>query len=224
MGYTSQMSILYEMLCGSGAILIILGVIIILLTPSEAPISVFMILAGIIIIFVGRRKAYSWREGVIGERVISRILSFLQNDPNDEYLIYNDVKFPNYRGNIDHIVIGRNKIFVIETKNYTGEYIVRGDKWYQIRNGEEREIYRNPGNQIKHAIVKFKEFLEEKGIGKRIWIEAIVVMVNGNAKVEKEPDGYTVLEPSELVKYIKEKRGTIDAKTLETITQIISEL
>lgn len=221
MGYTQHMSILYEIMYGLGGILIMLGVVIVLLTPSEAHISISMIISGIIIILVARKEGYSWKKGVEGEKVISKILSFL---PDDEYKRYDDLKFSNYGGNIDHLVIGKNNIFVIETKNYTGQYIIEGETWYKKTKNGNKIISHNPGKQIKTSVLKFKEFLRSKGIRKRIWIEAIVVMVNKNAKIHKEPKGYVVLMPVELVNYIKTRKGSIDTKTLKDIDKIISKL
>ncbi|HIH62073.1 MAG TPA: NERD domain-containing protein [Methanobacteriales archaeon] len=111
------------------------------------------------------------------------------------YVIFNDVKLPTCRGNISHIVIGEDKI-VIETKNYSGHYIIDGGTWYKVKGDEEIELYKDPGRQVKYNILRLKEFLRENGIRKRIWMEAIIVMINNNATIHKQPPDYTVLGAS----------------------------
>ena len=39
---------------------------------------------------------------------------------SDKYHIFNDVKFPGRKANIDHIVVGPSGIFVLDTKNWRG--------------------------------------------------------------------------------------------------------
>ena len=55
--------------------------------------------------------------GLQGEQIT---IETLQNLP-DSYLLINDVKLPSGYGNIDHVVLGSNGIFIIETKNFEGE-------------------------------------------------------------------------------------------------------
>jgi len=66
------------------------------------------------------------RKGIQGEERVTWELSHL----GDEFLLLNDVMLPGGSGNIDHIVIGRTGVFVIETKNYSGKYVCYGDRWF----------------------------------------------------------------------------------------------
>src|SRR5690606_16421614 len=61
-------------------------------------------------------------KGMAGEKQVARILNTL--DPN-EYILMNDLYLPKEDGKttqIDHILIGPQGIFVIETKNYKGGF------------------------------------------------------------------------------------------------------
>ena len=62
----------------------------------------------------------------------SIVAGYLNQLPKN-YLIFSDVKFPGIGDKINHIVMGPKGIFVIETKNFNGFYIVRGENWYYKR-------------------------------------------------------------------------------------------
>ena len=69
-------------------------------------------------------KSYlNYDQGLRGEQIT---IEALQDLP-DSYSLINDVKLPDGYGNIDHIVLGRNGIFIIETKNFEGEIRCEGD-------------------------------------------------------------------------------------------------
>lgn len=58
-------------------------------------------------------------KGIFGEKFIARYLSKL---PEEDYIVMNDIILPTVSGTtqIDHVVVSRFGIFVIETKNYKG--------------------------------------------------------------------------------------------------------
>lgn len=82
-------------------------------------------------------KYRGFRKGFEGENLVTDCLKNL----DDSYYIINDIRLRH--GNIDHIVLGPNGIFVIETKNYDGEITCNGDIWikkilYKKRMGGTR--------------------------------------------------------------------------------------
>lgn len=76
------------------------------------------------------RAERNWRSGAEGEVFISRLLSSLP----DEFVVINDI--PKRFGNIDHVVIGRTGVYLLNTKNWrgtvsadaTGEILLNGRK------------------------------------------------------------------------------------------------
>lgn len=72
-------------------------------------------------------KAEIINAGTAGERKVSHYLSFL--NPN-KYKVYNNItaKANGRSQQVDHLVIGPNGIFHIETKNYSGRYMLIGMK------------------------------------------------------------------------------------------------
>jgi hypothetical protein len=75
------------------------------------------------VIFYRRYSGY--RRGYEGERTVTKILT---STLGDEYSLINDVTVPDGYGNIDHIVLGPNGVFVIETKNFAGRIACNGDE------------------------------------------------------------------------------------------------
>ncbi len=75
----------------------------------------FLILLFIFIVIFKSR----WFKGVFGEFLVNRLLSRL---PNSHYTLIKDITLPTEDGTtqIDHVVVSRFGIFVIETKNMKG--------------------------------------------------------------------------------------------------------
>lgn len=73
------------------------------------------------------------KKGKLGEKHIQKILSEL---PENDYTIFNDVVLKTAQGTtqIDHIVVSKYGVFVIETKNYRGDIFGNDDRqeWKQI--------------------------------------------------------------------------------------------
>lgn len=82
-------------------------------------------------------------KGEYGEHAVTTELEKLP----EEYHIFNDVYLENngYSSQIDHVVISRYGVFVIETKNYSGDVYgsENAENWTQYLNGEGYE-FRNP--------------------------------------------------------------------------------
>ena len=112
----------------------------------------------IILIFLLRR--YEIRiKGYLGEWYVSKKLNKLNKR---KYKVINNLLLKTIKGStqIDHIVISRYGIFVIETKNYKG--IIKGneydDNWYQILFNN-KETLRNPIKQNNGHIKVIKDII-----------------------------------------------------------------
>ncbi len=88
-----------------------------------------------VLYFYGENRGENWNKGIKGESIVRRYLNQLPED----YFIFNDVKFPGSYGNIDHVVIGSNGIFIIETKNFKGFFLVKDKEWY-YKSGKYNKI------------------------------------------------------------------------------------
>lgn len=121
---------------------------------SQPPIYWIIIILGILVgIF------YKKFRGFMGEFWVKRELQKL---PKDSYIVLNDImlKSKNKTSQMDHIVISKYGIFVIEMKNYFG--LVTGneynDKWIQ-HMGKKKFYFKNPIHQNYGHIQSLKEVL-----------------------------------------------------------------
>ena len=141
--------------------------------------DVFLLLGILILLFVaavfrfGRKKRrtpmpkqWHWattdnaEKGIAGEKAVSEILSRL---PQYEYRVFNNVLLNNPLGGttqIDHIVVSRFGVFVIETKNFGGKVYgrERARFWKEYFRGKEYKFY-NPIRQNNTHIAVLRKNL-----------------------------------------------------------------
>ncbi len=167
----------------------------------------------------------NYSKGLQGEQVI---IEALQTLPDSYYLI-NDVNLPKGYGNIDHVVLGTNGIFIIETKNFEGEIRCEGDNWYQYKDTweipEEHEI-KSPSKQVKGNALKLKQYIESKKIfskSLRLWVEGMVVFSHDNVILHCNNPTVPVFKINQLCNYIlnKESRIKLSSQELEKVAKIL---
>jgi len=179
----------------------------------------YYVILGMLIILIAEVAMYSifpkrisnykrYYHGAKGERHIKSYLGKLE----DSHIVVNDIKFPWSKGNIDHIVIGRNGIFLIETKSHEGTIICNGDDWEKKKKTKGGGAYLNvigsPSRQVRGYTYELKAFFREyfPKLSNR-WINAIVIFENEKAKLEKknEPKECKVFDkPEELINFIRD--------------------
>lgn len=84
------------------------------------------------------------KSGLEGERITDKRLRMLPK----EYLIYSDIHFNGSQ--IDHLILGRSALYVVETKHVRGRLQGRGseESWLlSKREGHQRHLY-NPMKQV----------------------------------------------------------------------------
>ncbi|MFD1947808.1 nuclease-related domain-containing protein [Nocardioides aestuarii] len=81
------------------------------------------------------KRAKAWEAGAVGEQATGEVLSRL--DPAI-WTVWHDVRWPGRkRANIDHVVVGPPGVFVIDSKNWSGQLTVADGVLKQ--NGHPRE-------------------------------------------------------------------------------------
>jgi len=147
-------------------------------------------------------KGGTWSVGAEGEETVARHLSLL----GDSYRVIHDVVLPNMRGNIDHIVLGPNGVFVIETKNNNGFISCNGDLWTQRKVGQLGTPYLGnigcPSKQAKRYAVFLKDFIRNK-LSMNVYVNCVVVFTNKEAMLRIYNPTVFVLKPNELCEFIK---------------------
>jgi len=161
----------------------------------------------------------TWGSGAEGEEKVAGYLNLL----DDKYSVIHDVVLPGRIGNIDHIVLGSNGIFVIETKNHKGYITCNGDWWKQRKIGRRGTPYLgnigNPSKQVKRNAVLLNRFIQNH-FRINLYVNGIVVFTNEAARLKIISPTVAVLRPQELCDFIQYYRSKtfvdIKLKELET--------
>ena len=152
----------------------------------------------LIILCVLLKIYYPKFRGFMGEFWVKLELSKL---PKEQYIVLNDIMIKDERGThqIDHLVISKYGIFVIEMKNYYG--LIKGneyqDKWVQYL-GKNKYYFKNPIHQ-NYGHVKVLEKILNLNINKFI----PVVCFSNQAKLNITNKSI-VVQLDKLLKIIKQ--------------------
>lgn len=187
-----------------------IGIIIFVIFYNFANIiaSAIILILGLIVLFSNTtydKQFANCYKGIGGEQTVIDALSSLDNN----YYLINDIILPERNGNIDHLVLGPNGIFVIETKNYEGNIICYGDDWYRRYlgyNASKDYPMESPSRQVKRNAVNLKQFLLNKNDEeyiRRTWVNGIVVFTNPYVNLELNDPSVAILRPEELCDHIK---------------------
>lgn len=189
--------------------------------------SVFMIVTLAILLALGYISymiylIFFYSKGKAGEKAVARRLKQL---PEEEYKVINDLMLPTTYGTtqIDHVVISRFGVFVIETKNYRGFIHGRenAEKWTQNIWGNKYSML-NPIRQNNTHVKTLEYHLKQLNID--CHIHSIVafsnrckvsVNITGNCKIvyydellpmiKRYQDSYITHDNIErIIKYLEE--------------------
>ena len=180
--------------------------------------QMIIILIGLIILallILKRRKRYIIENE--GEREVAEVLKKIKG-----YKLLNDILIKNQdkTTQIDHVLIGKKGIFVIETKDFSG--IIKGEEyskvWTQIIKGYSNEFY-NPIRQ-NYGHIKALENLTKK---RNIFISTIVF--TNKSKLEEVNTDTAVIQLKDLKKFIKKYPSNINInkEEIECIYNLIKK-
>ena len=126
------------------------------LSTSSAGI-LFVLLAVTLALFIGwsARRLRSFLKGAEGEETVARILSFLPSN----HTVFNDLQLDPGGPAFDHIVVAPAGIFVIETKNWSGEITFQNGQ--VLSNGHAPS--RPPLKQVKEEAAALLDHLAATG-------------------------------------------------------------
>jgi len=181
-------------------------------------------LALILLLFVLFALFWAYRRspnviGVRGERRVNSMLG--RRLPSGEYKVIHDVTLHTSRGptQIDHIVVSRFGVFVVETKNYTGWIFgnAKSKQWTQTIY-RKKSRFQNPLRQNFKHTKAVESFLS---LSPR-YVHSVVVFA-GDAKFKTDlPDNVTHLW--ELCPYILAYRELLlDTSRVRTIAMMLSD-
>jgi hypothetical protein len=179
---------------------------------------VFLI-APLVAFYFYLRKYHIYNGGWQGEKQVAKLLS---NTLSDDYYLLNDL-YPRYGGgDIDHIVLGPNGVFVLETKNWSGSISCNGDEW---QRAGKRNFSGSPSRQVKRNAAKIKQLIDSSPnlsqLG--IWVEGIVVFTNKHSTLHVNNSTVPILKLTQLPSHLIAHRNSriISTEQLEAIGQQI---
>ncbi|ERJ12862.1 nuclease-related domain-containing protein [Haloplasma contractile] len=172
---------------------------------------------------VHKKEAKKYHIGYMGEKHVSKLLKRLPRS----YNVINDLDLliNTERCQMDHLVIGPSGIYVIETKNYTGQ--LKGNDYDEVisQTFESSKIHykKNPTHQIDRQMDLFKQLLYEHGY--TIDVRGILFFANKHVKVEIDSDIAAIFtidqNCQELSDYIKTNDSTNKPLTRDIQRELI---
>jgi hypothetical protein len=140
------------------------------------------------------RKYRIYDGGWEGEKQVIKLLS---NKLNDDYILLNDLYLQGGGGDIDHVVLGPNGIFVLETKNWSGSITCNGDLW---QRAGKKNFKGSPSRQVKRNASTIKRIIDSSPafgpLG--IDVEGIVVFTNTRATLQLNNPTVAILKLPQL--------------------------
>jgi hypothetical protein len=159
-------------------------------------------------------------KGFIGEKKFDKLIE-KENFFND-WLIVNDLLME-HKSNffqIDSVLISQETIYLIDVKNFEGDFYLNGDLWYMISNHE----IKNPLEQLKRSESLFRRFIQNFGFNYSI--KAYLVFINPEFYLYQAPLNQSMIFPTQLNRFIKNlnnKRGKISDRHKKLADFLVSK-
>ena len=165
------------------------------------------------------RKYRIYSGGWQGEKQVSKLLS---RTLSDDYYLINDLYFHDGGGDIDHMVLGPNGVFVLETKNWSGRIICSGDDWQ--RPGKRK--VGSPSRQAKRNALRGKRIIDSSQALRSLdlWVKGIVVFANSHCQLQINNPTVPILKLQQLPNYIIAHKTVSPALTRQQLEQFSKEI
>jgi hypothetical protein len=149
-----------------------------------------------------------------GAKAEQAVAEALQELP-DDYHVFHDLEFPGF--NIDHVVLGPNGIFLVETKSQKGNITQEND--VLLRNG--RKFFKNYLNQCWSQTYSLRDHLgADKLQGQAI--KPLLCFARGFVEIRGPVRGVAVLNVSYLRPYILSQRGSVPDQTIKQCITVLA--
>lgn len=121
----------------------------------------------------------------------------------DLLLISNKTEFQ-----VDSLLVRKNKIYLLEIKNFEGDFYIQQDKWYVASNGKE---IRNPLLQLKRSEFLLQHLLQQWGYN--VSIEPYIIFINPEFTLYQAPLHQPFIFRSQLNRFFKKLQASDLATT-----------
>ena len=144
-----------------------------------------------------------------GARAEQAVAAALQTLP-DDYYVFHDLEFPGF--NIDHVVLGPNGIFLVETKSQKGN--ITQEHGALLRNG--RKFFKDFLKQCWRQSHSLRDHLGADNLG-GVSITPILCFSRGFVEIRGPVRGVAVLNIGYLRPFILSQRGSISAQSINNV-------
>ncbi|NCC04631.1 MAG: NERD domain-containing protein [Proteobacteria bacterium] len=149
-----------------------------------------------------------------GAKAEQAVAEALQELP-DDYYVFHDLEFPGF--NIDHVVLGPNGIFLVETKSQKGKITQEHD--VLLRNG--RKFFKDFLNQCWSQTYSLRDHLGAERLG-GLSVKPILCFSRGFVEIRGPVRGTQVLNIRFLRPYILSQRGSLPTQARDQIIPLLA--
>ncbi|BDH60085.1 hypothetical protein MTP04_02150 [Lysinibacillus sp. PLM2] len=130
------------------------------------------------------------------------IFDSLTEDLAEEYLILNDLllSFNKTTFQIDSLMIGLNKAYFYEVKNYEGDFYYESEKIYKKPKTE----ITNPLNQLSRTETLLRQFIQSLGFS--MAVEGYVIFINPEFTLYQAPLNKPFIFPTQIKRHLQQLR------------------
>lgn len=200
--------------------LVLYGTIVIALLAIALP----AISIPLFIVWIGQSLFFksNYGKGWLGEFKVKQVIG--NSKPNKDYYVINNLTFDdgNKSAQIDHLIIDRSGIVVIETKNRVGKiYGKEGDlNWTVVyKFGKERAAFLNPIKQNEGHIKSLKKVLS-----KEVPLHSIIVFTTSADIREVSTENVPVIYSNSIKDFMKDYQYDKTKLTSEEVSEIYNQL
>lgn len=151
----------------------------------------------------------AWERGAVGEE---RVGARLESLASDDFVVLHDRGIPGTRANIDHIVVSRSGVWVIDPKRYTGRPELRIEGGILRPRVEKLLVGRRDRTKLVDGVLKQVDLVRERVgdvpvTGVLCFVEADWPLIGGSFTTR----GVHVMWPKRLMKLLSEQpEGEVD--------------
>jgi DNA-directed RNA polymerase subunit M/transcription elongation factor TFIIS len=140
-------------------------------------------------------------KGFEGERKFDQLTEVLK----EERYILNDLllEVNNSYFQIDSLIISQEAIYLLDVKNYLGDYYLDSNKLYSVTTGRESK---NPVTQLQRSATLFRQLLQTLKLN--FLIEASVIFINPEFTLYQSPMDQPFIFPTQVNRFFKSLNET----------------
>jgi hypothetical protein len=140
-------------------------------------------------------------KGYEGEVRFDTMAEILQ----EERYILNDLllEVNNSHFQIDSTIVSQGVIYLLDIKNFEGDYYLDCDKFYTVSSGRE---YKNPLDQLKRSTTLFRQLLQNLKLN--YLVESYVIFINQEFTLYQAPMNQPLILPTQVHRFLRDLNKT----------------